>query len=110
MSTPPLRVRLGELYQAQLDQASTNTSAALRAFLLLGFAAAGVDMRPLQREVRRALAEDLPAAVVKALRLLLDGSDRPGMLDQIIFPSAAPPAEVQELDGADPLLSVGHDF
>lgn len=108
--TPPIRARLGDQLEAQIAQAcSTNTSAGLRALLLLGLGAAGVDMRPFQREIRRTLAEDLKPSVDRALRQLLDGSDRPAVLDQLFIP-AAPPLETLEQPAGDPLLGVGFDF
>jgi hypothetical protein len=104
--TTPIRARLGELYQQQLDEAGVNTSAALRAFVLLGMAAAGVDMRPFRREIARTLAEDLSAGVLAALERL--DLDRPSPA-----PPALPLPQVDDpgaRDGEeDPFLSVGLD-
>lgn len=100
MSAAPTRVRLGPAIEAQLAAAGPNLSAAMRAYLLLGFAAAGVDMAPLRREVARAAAEELPAGVLAALgRLGLGGP--PLGRESISTPIR------DEIDDSDPLMSVG---
>jgi hypothetical protein len=99
-----MRVRLGELFEAQLAAAGGTLSAAMRAYLLLGMARAGVNMIPFRREIARALAEDLSAEVLSALR----------RIDQTQLGTATQPLSVAELEIAaesdvDPLLSVGID-
>lgn len=105
----PFRARLGPLVEQQLvEGCRSNASAALRAYLLLGMAATGISMQPFQRDIRRALAEDLAPAIERALRQLLDGSDRPGVLEQRFVVSSG--ASLDEADDGDPMLRVGMDF
>lgn len=108
MATPTITARLSALYQQQLGQGATDKTTALRAYLLLGFAGSGVDMRPFQREIQRLLAEDLAPEVERALRGVLDGSDQPAALELLIPQPALEDAPAE--DGGDPLLSVGMDF
>ncbi|MBK9711574.1 MAG: hypothetical protein IPO81_09660 [Kouleothrix sp.] len=113
MATPTVTARLGDLYQAQLTRAAPDKTAALRGYLLLGFAGSGVDMRPYTREIQRLLNEDLAPELEAALRRLLDSrvaaapagrcEDAPAVLE---LPAFAP----ERFEEADPLLSVGMDF
>jgi hypothetical protein len=106
----PIRARLGALYEQQLDAAGANMSAALRAYLLLGMAAAGVEMTPFRREIARSLSDDLAPEVLAALAQI--GLSRAA----VAAPAPAerecvePPADTaQDALEADPLLAVGLD-
>ncbi len=99
MSAAPASFRLGAHFLAQIAQAGGSQSAAARAYLLLGFAAAGVAMAPWRREIARCLAEDLAPEVLDALRAIDIRS--PAASAEPSLPFLPPP------DDSDPLLSVG---
>jgi len=112
--TAPIRVRLGELIETQLAHAGANTSAALRAYLLLGFASASVDMTPFRRDIQRSLAENLPPELLAALAALV--GSRPTGVGQVSYTcrtatiTTPPPDDIapDDLD-ADPFADVGVD-
>jgi hypothetical protein len=59
----PLRVWISRRMRDELVSAGPSTSAATRAYLLLGMAAAGVDLGPFRGEVAALLGEELLAAL-----------------------------------------------
>lgn len=104
-ATNPITFRLPEEYVQALAAASENQSGAARAYLLLGFAAAGIDMAPFASEIRRALAEAQAPHILEALWLLL-GDARP---ESIILPEAHSSILLPAPDD-DPLASIGIEF
>ena len=86
--TAPIRARLGPAIESQLALASANTSAALRAYVLLGIAATGQDMAPFRREIARALAEELAPEVLAALASLGGGRTGVGQVTYNLPPTA----------------------
>lgn len=107
----PIRARLGELIETQLEAASPNTSAALRAYVLLGFAATGVDMAPFDQEIRRTAAAGISPNVRAALDRIQ--SERPTGVLQASYalpPSIeAAPDQGRDLleELLDPFMSAG---
>jgi hypothetical protein len=63
----PLRVRISRRMRDELASAGFSTSAATRAYLLLGMAAAGVDLGPFRGEVTALLGEELAPELLAAL-------------------------------------------
>jgi hypothetical protein len=63
----PLRVRISRRMRDELVSAGPSTSAATRAYLLLGMAAAGVNLGPFRGEVAALLGEELAPELLVAL-------------------------------------------
>jgi hypothetical protein len=63
----PLRLRISRAMQQALAQAGTNTSAAARAYLLLGVAATGEDISTFRGELAGLLGEELSPSLLTAL-------------------------------------------
>lgn len=63
----PLRMRVTQQMHARVAAAGPNTSAAIRAYVLLGMAAAGEDLAPFRAELAALLAEELSQTILAAL-------------------------------------------
>lgn len=100
MSAAPIQFRPGPALDAQIGRAGPNTSAVLRAYVLLGMAATGMDMAPFRKEIARATAEDLAPEIVAALARCTTGVVQ---VSYTLPPSVADPM-VEEID-ADPFMA-----
>jgi len=68
-----VRARLPDAYVQALAAAKGDGSAVLRAYLLLGFAAAGVDLAPFQGEIQRGALRGVPTELLSAVQAALAG-------------------------------------
>lgn len=111
MSAAPTRLRLSPSLQGLAASVSPNTSAALRALLLLGAAAAGYDLLDYRADLGRLLGEELAPQVRTAIEELYPGGRAPvGQpaygCPTAVLPSETPHAPALPLD-TDPLAGVG---
>lgn len=126
----PSSVRLSQACEALLGEIATNQSAVIRALTLIGADAVGLDLTPVEADLRAALSADLPEVVYLRLHQIVQQvrSGRRAELSQeqnISLASHAslacvaaerdagdPQHETAPHQGADgdPLSSVGFDF
>jgi hypothetical protein len=120
----PISVRLSQECEALLAGLGANQSAVIRALLLIGADASGLDLAVLQLDLRHALSCELPEAIDMRLRAIAEqlrmanrDRTRPDM--ELLSGSCAKPAvssaasdrEVPDrAEGWDPLTAVGFDF
>lgn len=126
----PISVRLSGECEELLDGLGTNQSAAIRGLLLIGADACGLDLTPVEADLRTLLGADLPDVVHLRLRDLIEQSrsrtrDTPSANVHAALPTDAwsgrlnaerhsegqlpnPPSGYEE--DSDPLASVGFDF
>ncbi len=129
----PICVRLSKEFEALLGGVGKNHSAVIRALLLIGADAVGLDCSKVESDVLQALAYDVPEAVHRRLRTLHDGRSRAGSPVSAhaahtlhTVPPTVTPVEhhraddtnpaygigpsMDMLDEDDPLTAVGFDF
>lgn len=111
MSAAPTRLRLSPALQRLVAGVSPNTSAGLRALLLLGAAAAGYDLGDCRADLGRLLGEELAPQVRTAVEALYPGGRTAVGQTAYARPTAGlqpemPPAPALPLDD-DPLAGVG---
>jgi len=126
----PISVRLSQECEALLGGLGTNQSAVIRALVLIGADAIGLDLRKVEPDLRTSLSGELPEPIYLRLRDLSEqarsGSRGRSLPDPNVSPANRAPATVasavtsperpqneQALDQAedvDPLASVGFDF
>lgn len=114
MKDLPCRFRLSPALRALLASASPNTSAALRALLLLGAHAAGYDLTPYRADLGRLLGAPLAAPIQHALTTLAtDGRTAVGHLSyrcptsDLPIPDRPPTLPVAEETPHDPFSTLG---
>ena len=78
MSPPPLRLRISPALQRLVTGASPNTSAGLRALLLLGAHAAGYDLGDCRADLGRLLGEEFAPPLRSAVEALYQRSQGSG--------------------------------
>ncbi len=78
MSPPPLRLRISPALQRLVTGASPNTSAGLRALLLLGAHAAGYDLGDCRADLGRLLGEEFAPPLRSAVEALYQRSQGQG--------------------------------
>ena len=78
MSPPPLRLRISPALQRLVTGVSPNTSAGLRALLLLGAHAAGYDLSDCRADLGRLLGEEFAPPLRSAVEALYQRSQGPG--------------------------------
>ncbi len=122
MSPPPLRLRISPALQRLVTGASPNTSAGLRALLLLGAHAAGYDLGDCRADLGRLLGEEFAPPLRSAVEALYQRSQGPGSgpgpvgqptyeRPTDVLPPPEPPSIAAEPSHddreADPLAGVG---
>lgn len=65
-------MRLSQECEALLGSIGENQSAAIRALVLIGADAVGLDLGQVQPDLRRAVSDDLPASIATRLWLILE--------------------------------------
>lgn len=112
MSAAPTRLRLSPALQHLVTGVSPNTSAGLRALLLLGANAAGYDLGDCRADLGRLLGEELAPPIRSAVEVLYQHGRTPvgqptyERPTDVLHPPEAQPAVLSPTDD-DPLAAVG---
>ena len=108
----PKTLRLSPELEALISTISENENAVMRALLLIGADAIGLDVRTVQADVRRSLSADLPPAIQTRLIALLQRDQHAAEPEQREEAPAARTRDTTEAGGSepDPFASVGFDF
>ena len=108
---PPKTLRLSPELEQLISGVSENENAVMRALLLIGADAVGLDVRTVQADIRRTLSAELPPAVYNKLLAIyqrVQHNEPPRTEADEGQSITAPPTE--SASEPDPFASVGFDF
>lgn len=109
---PPKTLRLSPELEALISTISENENAVMRALLLIGADAIGLDLQTVQADVRRSLSGDLPPEIQTRLFAMLQRGQHGAATERREEAPAAPTTGTTEAGGRepDPFANVGFDF